>query len=126
MAQRQRASPDPQPPLTPLSTHHIAADRRGRLGAAPKHFLATLPPAHCDRPTATWTPRSSPTLTVWTCSPWTGHSEREFQDAFVARFSHFLTGLGAGFAVGGRQYQLPVGDQDYFLDLLLFHLGLRR
>jgi len=35
--------------------------------------------------------------------------EREFQDAFVARLSHFLTGLGAGFAVVvGRRYQLPV------------------
>jgi hypothetical protein len=112
MAPRQRASPDPQPPLTPLSpptaSPRIAAAPRRSTEQLPGHAATSpLRPAHCDRPTATWTPRSSPTLTTWTCSPWTGHREREFQDAFVARFSHFLTGLGAGFAVGGRRYQLP-------------------
>ena len=34
--------------------------------------------------------------------------------------------LATGFAFVGRQYRLPVGDRDYFLDLLFFHLGLRR
>jgi len=121
MAQRQRASPDPQPPLTPLSP---TTSPRTAAGASAPHRTTSWP--RCHQPTATWTPRSPPTLTTWTCSPWTGHNEREFQDAFVARLSHVLTGLGAGFAVGERQYQLPVGDQDYVLDLLFSHLGLRR
>ena len=34
--------------------------------------------------------------------------------------------LGEGFAFVGRQYRLTVGEQDFFADLLFFHLGLRR
>src|SRR4051794_24459376 len=33
--------------------------------------------------------------------------------------------LGKGFAFVGSQYQLEVGDQDYYLDLLFYHLRLR-
>lgn len=44
----------------------------------------------------------------------------------MARLTHSATELGAGFAFAGRQYRLAVGQQDYYLDLLFFHLGLRR
>ena len=103
-------------------THHIAADRRGRLGAAPNNFPATLPPAHSGL--AVEILADPYNLDFLALDP--GHSERQLEDAIVARLSHFLTELGAGFAFVGRQYRLPVGDQDYFLDLLFFHLGLRR
>lgn len=55
-----------------------------------------------------------------------GYTERELEDALVARLTHFVTELGAGFSFVGRQYRLAVGGQDYDLDLLFFHLGLRR
>jgi YhcG PDDEXK nuclease domain len=55
-----------------------------------------------------------------------GHTERDLEDALVARLTHFITELGAGFCFAGRQYRLPIGDQDYFADLLFYHLGLRR
>jgi len=33
--------------------------------------------------------------------------------------------LGNGFAFVGRQYKIEVGESDYFLDLLFYHLQLR-
>src|ERR1700731_5053835 len=33
--------------------------------------------------------------------------------------------LGKGFAFVGSQYHLEIGDQDFFLDLLFYHLRLR-
>ncbi len=37
----------------------------------------------------------------------------------------FLLELGAGFAFVGRQVLLEVGDQDFYVDLLFYHLKLR-
>ena len=54
------------------------------------------------------------------------HSERDLEDALVARLTNFLAELGSGFAFVGRQYKLSVGRTDYFIDLLFYHLGLRR
>jgi len=54
------------------------------------------------------------------------HTERDLEDALVARLTHFLAELGSGFAFVGRQYKVSVGKSDYFIDLLFYHLGLRR
>lgn len=37
----------------------------------------------------------------------------------------FLLELGEGFAFVGRQFHLDVGDEDFFVDLLFYHLKLR-
>ncbi|HEY0711961.1 MAG TPA: PDDEXK nuclease domain-containing protein [Polyangia bacterium] len=37
----------------------------------------------------------------------------------------FLVELGVGFAYVGNQIHLDVGDQDFYLDLLFYHLKLR-
>jgi hypothetical protein len=37
----------------------------------------------------------------------------------------FLLELGQGFSFVGRQYHLEVGDDDFYLDLLFYHLRLR-
>ncbi len=33
--------------------------------------------------------------------------------------------LGTGFAFVGQQYRLEVGEEDFFIDLLFYHLKLR-
>ena len=33
--------------------------------------------------------------------------------------------LGAGFAFVGRQYHLEIGGDDYYIDLLFYHLKLK-
>ena len=40
------------------------------------------------------------------------------------RSNRFLMELGAGFAFVGRQYHLEVGGEDFYLDLLFYHLHL--
>lgn len=51
--------------------------------------------------------------------------EREVEGALVDHVQRFLLELGTGFAFVGRQVHLEVGDQDFYVDLLLYHLKLR-
>jgi predicted nuclease of restriction endonuclease-like (RecB) superfamily len=53
------------------------------------------------------------------------HSERELERALVANLRTFLSELGGQFSFIANQYRLEVGGQEYFIDLLLFHRGLR-
>lgn len=51
--------------------------------------------------------------------------EREIEDAMMQHITRFLLELGKGFAFVGRQYSLLVSDNEYFIDLLFYHLHLR-
>ena len=51
--------------------------------------------------------------------------EREIETALVQHITQFLLELGAGFAFVGRQVHLEVGGDDFFIDLLFYHLKLR-
>jgi predicted nuclease of restriction endonuclease-like (RecB) superfamily len=51
--------------------------------------------------------------------------ERAIEDAIVQHITRFLIELGAGFAFVGKQVHLEVGGDDFFIDLLLYHLKLR-
>jgi predicted nuclease of restriction endonuclease-like (RecB) superfamily len=51
--------------------------------------------------------------------------ERALEDAIIQHITRFLLELGAGFAFVGRQVHLEVGGDDFFIDLLFYHLKLR-
>lgn len=51
--------------------------------------------------------------------------ERAVEDALVKHVTEFLLELGAGFAFVGRQVLLDVGGEEFFIDLLFYHLKLR-
>jgi len=51
--------------------------------------------------------------------------ERELETQLVRHLEAFLLELGQGFAFVGRQYRLDVGDEDFYIDLLFYHLRLR-
>jgi len=51
--------------------------------------------------------------------------EREIENAMIQHITRFLLELGKGFAFVGRQYPLLVSENEYFLDLLFYHLYLR-
>ena len=53
------------------------------------------------------------------------HSERELEQALLGKVDTFLRQLGGMFAFVGSQYRLEVGDKEFFIDLLLYHRGLR-
>lgn len=53
------------------------------------------------------------------------HSERELERALIARIEDFLRAMGGRFAFIGSQFRLEVDEQEYFIDLLLFHRHLK-
>ncbi len=52
--------------------------------------------------------------------------ERELETSLVRHLEKFLLELGSGFAFVGRQYHLDIGEEDFYIDLLFYHLKLRR
>ena len=102
--------------------HHIKSGRHLRVGAAPNNFPDMLTAAESEQ---TLEILQDPyDLDFLALDP--NHNERDLEEALVARLTHFLAELGSGFAFVGRQYKLSVGSSDYFIDLLFYHLGLRR
>ncbi len=51
--------------------------------------------------------------------------EREIEKDLVHHITKFLLELGAGFSFVGQQYHLEVGVDDFYIDLLFYHLKLR-
>lgn len=52
------------------------------------------------------------------------HREADLQRALVGQMKTFILELGKDFIFVGEEYRLPVGNQDFYLDLLFFHRGL--
>ncbi len=50
--------------------------------------------------------------------------ERDIEQGLIEHISHFLMELGSGFAYVGRQYHLEVNGDDFYIDLLFFHIPL--
>lgn len=55
----------------------------------------------------------------------TDFHERELETGLIAHLEKFLLELGQGFAFVGRQYHLEIGEKDFYIDLLFYHLKLR-
>ncbi|MBI4970841.1 MAG: DUF1016 domain-containing protein [Candidatus Omnitrophica bacterium] len=51
--------------------------------------------------------------------------ERAIEKELLNHIQKFLVELGKGFAFVGNQYHLQVGDKDFYIDLLFYHLKLR-
>ncbi len=52
------------------------------------------------------------------------HDERNLEKGLVDHLTKFLLELGAGFAFIGKQVQIQVGSQEFFIDLLFYHTRL--
>src|SRR5436309_5369549 len=92
-----------------------------RHGKALTNFPATLPPADSDMAGQVF---KDPYLFDFLGTA-DARREREVEEALVDHIQRFLLELGTGFAFVGRQVLLEVGDQDFYLDLLFYHLKLR-
>lgn len=99
----------------------ISGQSYERQGKAVSNFVTTLPPADSDMAVQVF---KDPYLFdfLGTADP---RREREVEQALVDHVQKFLLELGNGFAFVGRQVQLEVGDSDFFVDLLFYHLKLR-
>ncbi|MDR3259075.1 MAG: DUF1016 domain-containing protein [Fusobacteriaceae bacterium] len=52
------------------------------------------------------------------------HSEAELETGIISNIRAFLSEMGGDFTFLGNQYHLDVADDDYYIDLLLFHRRL--
>lgn len=52
--------------------------------------------------------------------------EKELENALIDNIQNFLIELGSGFAFVGKQVELKVGSQSFFIDLLFYHIKLKR
>jgi predicted nuclease of restriction endonuclease-like (RecB) superfamily len=101
--------------------HWIESDLYERQGKAKTNFEKTLPPLESDLARETLKdPYNFEFLTL------SGDAEeRALQKGLLAHIQQFLIELGAGFAFVGQQHRLEVGGEDFFIDLLFYHLQLR-
>jgi predicted nuclease of restriction endonuclease-like (RecB) superfamily len=101
--------------------HWIESDLHQRQGNAQTNFEKTLPPPQSDLAKETLkNPYSFEFLTIARDA-----AERDLERGLVAHIRQFLIELGAGFAFLGQQYPLEVGGEDFFIDLLFYHVKLR-
>ncbi|MBF0543054.1 MAG: DUF1016 family protein [Candidatus Riflebacteria bacterium] len=101
-------------------THHIESDLFSREGKAITNFQTTLPAPHSDLARQTMKdPYNFDFLTLRE-----KHDEKELENALVEHVTKFLLELGAGFSYIGRQYKLEVAGDEYFIDLLFYHVKL--
>jgi predicted nuclease of restriction endonuclease-like (RecB) superfamily len=100
----------------------IEAQAHRRQGKAQTNFPATLPPPDSDMAVQVF---KDPYLFdfLGTDAP---RREAELEQGLVTHMQKFLLELGQGFAFVGRQVHLEIGDDDFYLDLLFYHLKLRR
>lgn len=92
-----------------------------RQGKAVTNFAQTLPPPQSDlAQQITKDPYLFDFLNLRDDA-----NERALELSLLEHVEKFLLELGAGFALVGRQVHLEVGDQDFYRDLLFYHLHLR-
>jgi predicted nuclease of restriction endonuclease-like (RecB) superfamily len=102
-------------------TVQIETKAHRRMGKAQTNFAQTLPPMQSDL--AQQVLKDPYTFDFLTLSA--EARERELEQGLTEHIQKFLVELGVGFAFVGRQVHLEVGGEDYYLDLLFYHLKLR-
>ncbi|MGO8752994.1 MAG: PDDEXK nuclease domain-containing protein [Thermoguttaceae bacterium] len=100
----------------------IQSEAHARQGQAVTNFDRVLPPSQSDLVRQTL---KDPYIFDFLTLQEPFH-ERELETNLLHQLERFLLELGQGFAFVGRQYYLKVGDREFYIDLLFYHLKLRR
>ena len=115
-------APDYRKRLEPnVLVHQIESGLFARQGGALTNFSRTLPAAAIGTRSAN--PQGPVQFDFLSLGPET--RERELERALLENIRKLLLELGKGFAFVGSQVHLEVGGEDYYLDLLFYHLRLR-
>ncbi len=92
-----------------------------RSGKAITNFAATLPPLQSDLAQQILKdPYNLDFLTLGKDA-----HERALEAGLLEYLKKFMLELGVGFAFVGSQYHLEIGGQDFYIDMLFYHLKLR-
>lgn len=93
----------------------------GRIGKSITNFKTTLPDPFSDLAEQTLKdPYIFDFITITTKA-----KEKDIENQLIEHIKKFLLELGKGFAFVGQQYPLEIADNDYFLDLLFYHIKLK-
>ncbi|NNH53652.1 DUF1016 domain-containing protein [Promicromonospora citrea] len=96
----------------------IGTDLKRRLGSAPSNFSATL-----DVPDSDLARQAVKDRYVFEhLDPGRHRAERDREQALTDRIQDTLLELGRGMAFVGRQHRIEVGGDEFFVDLLFFHV----
>jgi len=99
----------------------IKSEIHNRTGNLVSNFSQILPPLESDLVQQSFKdPYRFDFLTI--TEPF---RERELENNLIKHMEKFLIELGSGFAFVGRQYKLEIGDDEFYIDLLFYHLKLR-
>ena len=99
----------------------INSEVHNRTGNLVSNFSQILPPLESDLVQQSFKdPYRFDFLTI--TEPF---KERELENNLIKHMEKFLIELGSGFAFVGRQYKLEIGDDEFYIDLLFYHLKLR-
>jgi predicted nuclease of restriction endonuclease-like (RecB) superfamily len=99
----------------------IKSEVHKRTGNLVSNFNQTLPPFESDLVQQSFKdPYKFDFLTI--TEPF---RERELENNLIKHMEKFLIELGSGFAFVGRQYKLEIADDEFYIDLLFYHLKLR-
>jgi len=99
----------------------IKNEMHKREGKSVSNFIQRLPAPHSDLVQQTL---KDPYIFDFLTLEEPFH-ERELETSLVRHLEKFLIELGQGFAFVGRQYHVDVGEHDFYIDLLFYHLRLR-
>lgn len=99
----------------------IESDLYSRQGAATTNFARTLPQPQSDL--AQQLIKDPYSLNFLSLEETI--QERDLEIALVKHIRDFLVELGVGFSFVGSQYHIEVDGEDFYLDMLFYHLKLR-
>lgn len=100
--------------------HQIDSGLYDRQGKAITNFQVKLPEPQSDLAEQTLkNPYNFDFLTLRE-----EYDEKELEDALVNQITQFLLELGTGFSYLGRQVHIRVGESDFYMDLLFYHVRL--
>jgi predicted nuclease of restriction endonuclease-like (RecB) superfamily len=92
-----------------------------RQGKAITNFQTTLPESQSDL--AIQTLKDPYIFDFLTMSK--PFHEKDIENQLLSHVTKFLLELGKGFAFIGKQYHVAVGETDYYIDLLFYHVKLK-
>ncbi|WP_252177108.1 PDDEXK nuclease domain-containing protein [Endozoicomonas sp. 4G] len=101
-------------------THQIESGLWQREGQAVSNFSATLPAVQSDMAQQTLKDPYVFDFLALTQN----YNERELEKGLTEHITQFLLELGAGFSYMGKQFHIQVGQRDFFIDLLFYHVRL--
>ncbi len=100
---------------------YIESDFYRRQGKAVTNFLIQLPASHSNNAQKVF---KDPYLFDFLKLD-EEHTEQELEKGLIDHIQKFLSEMGHGFALMGKQVPLQIGDTEYYIDLLFYHFRLQ-